>query len=104
MKCLIDIDQENEGSLPEHELTEERFLEQFAALEDGLALLQIHMRSISENAKLFGRLARQMRRSIRPTTPSPRTDAWPVPTYVPAIRSGTEPQSRETRVPEPLLK
>jgi hypothetical protein len=80
MTCLIDIHGENEGGFPEQELTEERFLEQFAALEDGLALLQIHMRGISENAKLFGRLARQMRRSIRPTTPSPRTDARPVRT------------------------
>ncbi len=75
MKCLIDTYDENEGSSPQQELTEEQFLEQFAALEDGLALLQIHMRSMSENAKLFGRLARQMRRSIRPTTPSSRQGA-----------------------------
>jgi hypothetical protein len=54
------------------DLTEEQFLEQFAALEEGLALLQIHMRGISENAKHFGSLARQMRRSICPATLSPR--------------------------------
>ena len=40
-----------------------------------LALLQIHMRGMSENAKLFGSLARHMRRSICPTTLSPRQDA-----------------------------
>ena len=53
---------------PEQELTEEQFFEQFAALEDGLALLQIHMRGMSENAKLFGSLARHIRRSICPAT------------------------------------
>jgi hypothetical protein len=57
---------------PEQELTEEQFFEQFAALEEGLALLQIHMRGMSENAKLFGSLARHIRRSICPTTLSPR--------------------------------
>ena len=57
MKCLIDTHDTNKGSFPEQELTEQQFLEQFAALEEGLALLQIRMRSISENAKLFGSLA-----------------------------------------------
>lgn len=71
MKCLIDTRDKGEGSLPEPELTEEQFFEQFAALEDGLALLQIHMRGMSENAKRFGSLARHMRRSICPPTPSP---------------------------------
>ena len=66
MKCLIDAHDKNKGSFPEQELTEEQFFEQFAALEDGLALLQ------TENAKLFGCLARHMRRSICPTTLSPR--------------------------------
>jgi hypothetical protein len=71
MKCLIDTHDKSKNSFPEQELTEEQFFEQFAALEDGLALLQIHMRGMSENAKLFGCLARHMRRSICPTTLSP---------------------------------
>ena len=72
MKCLIDTRDKNKRSFPEQELTEEQFFEQFAALEEGLAILQIHMRGISENAKLFGSLATHMRRSICPTTLSPR--------------------------------
>jgi len=72
MKYLIETHDKTEGSLPERELTEEQFFEQFAALEDGLALLQIHMRGMSENAKLFGSLATHMRRSICPTTLSAR--------------------------------
>ena len=71
MKCLIDTRDKNKRSFPEQELTEEQFFEQFAALEDGLALLQIHICGMSENAKLFGCLARRMRRSICPTTLSP---------------------------------
>ena len=72
MKCFIDTHDKNKGSSPEQEITEEQFFEQFAALEEGLALLQIHMRAMSENAELFGSLARDMRRSICPTTVSPR--------------------------------
>jgi hypothetical protein len=72
MNCLIDSHDKNKSSFPEQELTEEQFFEQFAALEEGLALLQIQMRGMSENAKLFGSLARQMRRSICPTALSPR--------------------------------
>ena len=75
MKSFIDTHDKNKNSFPEQELTEEQFFEQFAALEDGLALLQIHMRGLSENAKLFGKLARHMRRSICPTALSPRQDA-----------------------------
>ena len=71
MKCIIDARDKNKRSFPEQELTEEQFFEQFAALEDGLALLQIQIRGMSENAKLFGCLARRMRRSICPTTLSP---------------------------------
>jgi hypothetical protein len=71
MKCFIDARDKNKHSFPEQELTEEQFFEQFAALEDGLALLQIQIRGMSENAKLFGCLARRMRRSICPTTLSP---------------------------------
>ena len=75
MKCFIDTHDKDRSSLPERELTEEQFFEQFAALEDGLALLQIHMREMSENAKRFGNLARHMRRSICPPIPSSRQDA-----------------------------
>ena len=71
MKCIIDARDKNKRSFPEQELTEEQFFEQFAAIEDGLALLQIQIRGMSENAKLFGCLARRMRRSICPTTLSP---------------------------------
>jgi hypothetical protein len=66
MNC-IDTHDRNKGSFPEGQLTEEQFFEQFAALEEGLALLQIHMRGMSENAKLFGNLVTQIRRSICPT-------------------------------------
>ena len=66
MKYLIDT--RNKGSFPEQDLVEERFLEQFAALEEGLALLQNQMRGMSENAKLFGSLARHIRRSICPAS------------------------------------
>ena len=72
MKCFIDTHDKNKGSFPQQELTEEQFFEQFAALEEGVALLQIHMRDMSENAKLFGSHVRQIRRSICPTTLSPK--------------------------------
>jgi hypothetical protein len=72
MKCFIDAHDKNNGSFPEQEFTDEQFLAQFAAIEDGLALLQIHMRGMSENAKRFGSLAKRMRRSICPTALSPR--------------------------------
>jgi len=65
MKCFIE---RNEGNSPEHEFTEEQFFEQFAALEEGLALVQIQLRSLSENAKEFGSLVRHMRRSVCPAT------------------------------------
>ena len=72
MQCFIDTLDKDKGSFPEQELTEEQFFEQFAALEEGLALLQIQMRRMSENAKLFGSLARHIRRSVCPPTLSPR--------------------------------
>ena len=72
MKYLVDTHDKAKGRFPEPELTEEQFFEQFAALEEGLALLQIHIRSMSENAKLFSRFARHIRRSICPMTLSPR--------------------------------
>ncbi len=58
MKCFIDTHDKNKGASPEQELTEEQFFEQFAALEEGLALVQIQLRSLSESAKLFGSLVR----------------------------------------------
>lgn len=61
----------NKGSFPEREITEEQLLEQFAALEEDLALLQIQIRNMSESAKLFGSMARRVRQSICPATPSP---------------------------------
>jgi hypothetical protein len=67
MKETIDTRDEGKDYCSKRELTEERFLEQFAALEEGLTLLQAHMHSMSENAKLFGSLARHIRRSTCPT-------------------------------------
>ena len=75
MKCFIGTQDKNNGISPEQEFTEEQFLEQFAALEEGLALVQIQLRSLSENAKLFGGLVRHMRRSIYPATASSKQDA-----------------------------
>ena len=72
MKCCCDVQDEKKGSIPEQEFTEEQFFEQFAALEEGLALVQIQLRGLSENAKLFGGLVRHMRRSTCPVTPSPK--------------------------------
>jgi len=69
MKCFIEG---NEGDSSKQEFTEEQFFEQFAALEEGLALLQIQMRSMSEHAKRFGSMVGQMRRSICPATRSPK--------------------------------
>jgi hypothetical protein len=76
---------------PEQEFTEEQFLEQFAALEESLALIQIQMRRMSEHAKLFGGLARHIRRSACPATLSPDTtsdcaDASGVPADLPWAR------------------
>jgi hypothetical protein len=68
MKCCTGTHDKNKGSLPEQKLTEERFFEQFAALEDGLSLLQLQMRGMSENAKLFGSLVRHMRQSTCPNS------------------------------------
>jgi hypothetical protein len=63
---LVGTDDGNKRSLQENEATEEKFFEQFAALEDSLALLQLHMRDLSENVKLFGGLAMYIRRSVCP--------------------------------------
>jgi hypothetical protein len=68
VKEAIDARDESKDNYSERELTEERFLEQFAALEESLTLLQSHMHNMSENAKLLGSLARHIRRSTCPTT------------------------------------
>ena len=73
MKCCINTQDESKSGCPEQEFTEEQFLEQFAALEESLALIQIQMRRMSEHAKLFGGLARHIRRSACPATLSPDT-------------------------------
>jgi hypothetical protein len=62
---LVDTD-DNKAGLMEQEITEERFFELFAALEESLALLQIHLRGMSETVQLFGSLATHIRRSVRP--------------------------------------
>ena len=66
MKYCSDTHDQNKGSLPEQSPTEERFFEQFAALEDGLSLLQLQMRGMSENAKVFASFVRHMRQSTCP--------------------------------------
>jgi len=72
MKGSTDTQDEIKSSWLERELDEERFLEQFAALEESLAVLQTHMRGMSEEVKLFGSLARRIRRSACPTALSSR--------------------------------
>lgn len=66
MKCCVDT--HDKGSIQKREFAEERFLEQFAALEDDLCLLQLQMRRMSENAKLFGSFVTHMRQSTCPVT------------------------------------
>ena len=73
MKCFIDTHEKNKAT-SKQESAEEQFFEQFAAIEEGLALVQIQLRGLSENAKLFGSLVRHIRRSIYPTTLSPQQD------------------------------
>lgn len=68
MKEAIDDRAEGNDNCLEQERTEERFLEQFAALEENLTLLQASMHSMSETAKLFGSLARHIRRSNCPAS------------------------------------
>jgi len=73
MKRCTNTQDKNKGSLSEQELTEEQFFEQFAALEDGLSLLQLQMRGMSENVRLFGSFVRHMRQSTCPTSGKHRT-------------------------------
>ena len=69
---------DNKDGLLDQELTEEKFFEQFAALEDSVALLQTHMRNMSETVKLFGNLATHIRRSVCPAALA-RAEKRPVP-------------------------
>jgi len=71
MKELTNAQDDRKDNRPQRELTEELFLEQFAALEESVALLQAHMQSLTANVKLFGSMARHVRRSTCPATPSP---------------------------------
>ena len=75
MKSSCDVQDGKNGGVPQQEFDEEQFFEQFAALEEGLALVQIQLRGLSENAKLFSSLVRHVRRSTCPVTLSPKRDA-----------------------------
>ena len=68
MNQTIDARDESRDNCRERELIEDRFLAQFAALEESLTLLQAQVRSMSESVELFGGLARQIRRSTCPAT------------------------------------
>jgi hypothetical protein len=63
MRCLVEARGRTTTGRAENQAAEEQFLEQFAAIEEGLALLQIQMRAIAENARLFGELAERIRAS-----------------------------------------
>ena len=67
MNCCCDV-RTDKRQFPETGVHRELFLEQFAALEEGLALVQTQLRGLSENARLFSGLVRHIRRSICPTT------------------------------------
>jgi len=60
MGCLVEA---RGGAASSRVATEEQFLEQFAAIEDGLTVLQIQMRAIAESARRFGELAERIRAS-----------------------------------------
>lgn len=72
MKCTCDVQDKKKDSIPQQELNEDEFFEHFAALEEGLALVQIQLRGLSEHAELFGSLVRQIRRSTYPVKLSPK--------------------------------
>ena len=55
MNCCCNIQDKKNGTIPEQEFTEEQFFEQFAALEEGLALVQTQLRGLSENAETLRR-------------------------------------------------
>jgi hypothetical protein len=71
---IVDTADENKASLREHEVTEEKFFEQFAVIEESLALLQLQIRDMSENVKLFSSLAMHIRRSVCPAGSGTRSD------------------------------
>jgi hypothetical protein len=75
MTCRADFHDGKMAVVSQREITEERFLEQFAALEDGLALLQLQMRGMSENAKLFGSFVRHLRQATFPAARDPHQAA-----------------------------
>lgn len=70
MRYLCNVQNKKKDNIPQQQFTEDQFFEQFAALEEGLALVQIQLRGLSENAEIFGSLVRQIRRSTCPVTPS----------------------------------
>jgi hypothetical protein len=72
MKCLCGVQDKEKDRIPKQEFTEEQFFEQFAALEEGLALVQTQLRGLSENARLFSSLVRHIRRSSCPPTLLPK--------------------------------
>jgi hypothetical protein len=67
---FVDTEGENKTSSRGHQATEEKFFEQFAAIEESLALLQVHIRDMSENVKCFSSLAMHIRRSVCPAAPA----------------------------------
>jgi hypothetical protein len=79
---FVDTEDENKASLREHEATEEKFFEQFAAIEESLALLQVHIRDMSENVRLFSSLAMHIRRSVCLAAPA-QDQRKPTATCVP---------------------
>jgi hypothetical protein len=83
MKCCCDVQDTKKGSLSQQEFSEEQFFEQFAALEEGLARVQSQLRGLSENAELFGRLVRHMRRSTCPVKLAPNKAPDKSPAFPP---------------------
>ena len=49
---FFDVQDKKKGSFPEQELTEEQFFEQFAALEEGLALFKFTARLVRKRQTL----------------------------------------------------
>src|SRR5437867_9606530 len=56
MKCLCNVQSRKTASIPQHAFPEDQFFEQFAALEEVISLVQIQLRDLSENARLFDSL------------------------------------------------
>jgi len=106
---FVDTDDKSKAGSLEQEITEEKFFEQFAALEENLALLQIHMRDMSDNAKLFSSLAMRLRRSVRPaaTARGPTRPVAACPSACGLVQElrgrigGAESATRETAAASP---